>query len=205
MKLCAAIPMKDPCEAKTRLGEALSNEARAGLARTLFRNTLRTVLQVEAFESVFVVTGSRDIRGLAEEFGTQVLSQQPSGLNLAANLAADAAVRQGYDGLAVIPGDLADPSVSDLVDLARLARPETVVIAPAHDGGTNALLVCPPKGLAFRYGAASSHAHQKAAHRAGLGCTLAVKQSLLHDIDTSDDLDRLARYGPISVLGDLSG
>lgn len=200
MRLCAVIPMKDPSDAKTRLGSALSERGRAGLARTLFRNTLRTVAAVPAFERVLVVTGSDDIVALAQKQGAHVLPQRPAGLNAAAAHAAAEVSAEGFDGLMLVPGDLADPDPADLAALCDLARPHSAVIAPAHDGGTNALLVCPPNGIEFAYGARSSVAHQRAALAAGLSCTLAVKPSLLHDIDTSDDLERLLGHSPGRVF-----
>jgi hypothetical protein len=75
-----------------------------------------------------------------------------------------------------------------------------VIIAPAHDGGTNALVVSPPDAMPFAYGPDSCAAHQKAAAGGGLSCLIMPLPSLLYDVDRSADLNaRLgARPGPLA-------
>jgi 2-phospho-L-lactate guanylyltransferase len=70
----------------------------------------------------------------------------------------------------------------------------SAIIAPAHDGGTNALVVTPPEAMLFAYGPDSCAAHQAQAEDAGLSCLVMPLTSLLYDVDRSSDLGaRLAR------------
>lgn len=193
MKICALVPMKDPKNAKTRLGNALPLPARMGLARTLFRNVLSTAAQARSFSGMMVVTGSNEIASIANTAGADVVRETENGLNAAVALGADKAKRKGFDAICVLPGDLAEPSVDDLIALNQLAGPRSVVLAPSHDGGTNALVVPVSERFQFSYGPASSQSHQRAAYESGLSCIVSVKESFLHDVDTMDDLERYAK------------
>jgi 2-phospho-L-lactate guanylyltransferase len=71
---------------------------------------------------------------------------------------------------------------------------KSVIVAPAHDGGTNALVVTPPDAMTFAYGRDSCAAHQAKAEEAGLSCLVMPLPSLLYDVDRSSDLGaRLVR------------
>lgn len=193
--LCVVIPMKDPMQSKTRLGDALPLKTRAALTRTLFRQTLRVLRNVDPGLHVVVVTSSQDIAAICEPFGARLLADPGTGLNDAVRAGAAHACRQGFDSVCILPGDLADPSPEDIAALLALPRtPRSLIIAPAHDGGTNGLIVTPPDALAFAYGQNSCAAHQQQAQTAGLTCLLAPLASLLHDVDRSSDLGaRLVR------------
>lgn len=193
--LCVVIPMKDPDQAKTRLGDTLPAKTRAALTRTLFRQTLRVLRSLDQSVHIVVVSQSDAIRNICLPFRVAVIPDPDGGLNAAAQAGADYAAHHRFDSVCILPGDLADPSADDLAALFSLPRPEeSVILVPAHDGGTNAALVTPPGALTFAYGAGSCAAHQSAAERAGLSCVLAPLPSLLYDVDRSTDLGaRLAR------------
>ena len=178
------IPMKDPAVAKSRLSEVLPDAVRARLAMALFRRTLGFLAKAQPGMDVLVVSESEAIE--AEATGL-FLRQQSQGLNNAVTEGAAWAVERGYRAICVLPADLADPSKEDLARL--LALGDGVSIAPAHDGGTNALLVSPPDAISFHYGKGSCLAHQRAAE--GLACTIMPLESFRYDIDTSADLARV--------------
>ncbi|MEM6711164.1 MAG: 2-phospho-L-lactate guanylyltransferase [Pseudomonadota bacterium] len=195
MTLCVVIPMKDPGEAKTRLGDTLPTKARAALARALFRQTLKTLKDVDADLHIAVVTRSPAIREICYPFRAALIDDPGTGLNDAARAGADYAAHHRFQSVCILPGDLADPSREDLTALFALPRPHgSVTIVPSHDGGTNALIVSPPDAIQFAYGEGSSRAHQRAAEHAGLACVVKPLESLLFDVDTSSDLgSRLVR------------
>ncbi|EYD70888.1 2-phospho-L-lactate guanylyltransferase [Limimaricola hongkongensis] len=196
-KRLVAIPMKDPRDAKTRLGLALTPDQRGKLALRLFRATVarlrEAVEDLDAQVDLAVVSGSPIIRDVAETLGLTVIDDggAPS-LSLAVEAAAHWATGQGYDALCVLPGDIADP---DPVDLARLLDHPldggTAVICPAKDLGTNALMVPLPCPFAFAYGTRSTIRHRHAAEGAGLTPVMMPLGSLRIDIDTVADLDHL--------------
>lgn len=196
-KRLVAIPMKDPRDAKTRLGLALSPEQRGDLALTLFRATVtrlrEAVTGCATRIDLAVVTGSPAIRGVAESLGLNVIDDAgaPS-LSPAIEAAAHWATDHGYEALCVLPGDLAAPDPAELALL--LAHPldaGTAVICPAKDLGTNALLVPLPCPFAFAYGAKSTIRHRRAAEAAGLTPVMMPLGSLRIDIDTVEDLHHL--------------
>lgn len=193
--LCIVIPMKDPEQSKTRLGDVLPVKARAALARTLFRNTLRVLHAVDSGLHICVVTSSPAIAHIAHPFCAQVLDDPGEGLSAAAMAGARYAAHHRFRSACILPGDLADPSQEDFRTLFAAPRPDgSVTLAPAHDGGTNALIVSPPEALAFAYGPGSCRAHQTAAEDAGLSCLMMPLPSLLYDVDRSSDLGpRLVR------------
>jgi len=178
------IPMKDPAVAKSRLAEVLPDAVRARLAMALFRRTLGFLAEAQAGVDVLVVSESAAIEAEATGY---FLRQTGSGLNEAVTEGAAWAVAKGYRAICVLPADLADPSAEDLSRLLALGA--GISIAPAHDGGTNALLVSPPDAISFHYGKGSCLAHQRAA--AGLPCTIIPLESFRYDIDTSADLARV--------------
>jgi len=178
------IPMKDPAVAKSRLSTVLPDAVRARLAMALFRRTLEFLAEAQPEVDVLVVSESEAIE--AEVTGL-FLRQSGNGLNEAVTEGAAWAAAKSYGSICVLPADLADPSAGDLARL--LALGEGVNIAPAHDGGTNALLVSPPDAISFNYGKGSCLAHQRAA--AGLPCTIIPLESFRYDIDTSADLARV--------------
>jgi len=193
--LCVIIPMKDPGEAKTRLGDTLPAKTRAALTRTLFRQTLRVLKMLDQDLHIAVVTNSQAIAAICLPFRVQVLDDPGGGLNDAVKAGADYAAHHRFSSVCILPGDLADPASEDLSALFAAPREaSSVTIAPAHDGGTNALLVTPPDAMPFAYGPDSCAAHQSNAEEAGLSCLLMPLPSLLYDVDRSSDLGaRLAR------------
>lgn len=198
--LCVVVPMKDPSQSKTRLGDTLPPKARAALARTLFRQTLRVLRMVDADLYVVVVTSSDEIRQISYPFRAHllddpVMSDAGEGLTKAAETGAAYAAHHRFSSVCILPGDLADPAIDDLQALFALPRPEgSAIVVPAHDGGTNALLVSPPDAMSFAYGPDSCAAHQALAEKAGLSCLIKPLQSLLYDVDRSSDLSaRLVR------------
>ncbi len=178
------IPMKDPAVAKSRLSEVLPDAVRARLAMALFRRMLGFLREAQPGVDVLVVSESDAIK--AEVTGL-FLKQKGCGLNEAVTQGAAWAMTRGYGSICVLPADLADPSAADLARLLALGA--GVSIAPAHDGGTNALLVAPPDAISFCYGKGSCIAHQRAAK--GLACTIIPLESFRYDIDTSADLARV--------------
>ena len=178
------IPMKDPTVAKSRLSEVLPDAVRARLALALFRRTLSFLAKAQPDVDVLVVSESKAIEVEATGLFLQQIGQ---GLNAAVSEGAAWATEQGYEAICVLPADLADPSEDDLARLLALGR--GICIAPAHDGGTNALLVSPPDAIAFHFGGGSCLAHQRAS--AGKPCTIIPLESFRYDIDTSADLVRV--------------
>jgi len=181
------IPMKNPLRAKSRLAAVLPDAVRARLAMALYRRMLGFLQAARPAVDILVVSDAQALQGALSN--AMFLHQKSNGLNAAVSEAAAWAVAHGYTSICVLPADLADPCHDDLERL--LALKGGVVLAPAHDGGTNALLATPPDAIDFCFGRGSCAAHQKAAELAGVTCTIVPLESLKYDIDTSTDLARI--------------
>ncbi len=185
------IPMKDPNKGKSRLATVLPAPARRRLAIALFRQVLTFLRDNQPAHDVLVVTRSKKVIQVAEEYDALTLSETDTGLNNAVSQAAQWA-KSRYKSICILPADLADPDPGDLAQLLAYPRNGRYVsIAPSHDGGTNCLIASPPDAIAFRYGPGSSHAHQREAVANDIACTIAPLSSFAWDIDTSADLHRL--------------
>ncbi|MFI0395238.1 2-phospho-L-lactate guanylyltransferase [Paracoccus jiaweipingae] len=198
--LLVAIPVKDAALAKTRLRPVLSDHARAALARQLLTGLLQQLVQLRGqmpFFDISVVTASPDMAALARAQGAQIIPEGAArGLNAAAHCAAACAVAGGWRRLCILPGDLAAPGLHDLHRLLAW-RPDgaAVGLCPAHDLGTNALMISPPQVLDFGFGPRSFLRHYRRAMQRGIRPVVLPFASLRHDVDTAADLPRLQKGG----------
>ena len=193
-KLLLAIPMKDPSRAKSRLGIELSPSERANLAIHLFRNVVDCVKDAckerpGRSVDIAVISNSATIQKMCSTMDLKWINDGNAGnLSAAITCAAHVATQDRYANLCILPGDLADPSVSDvccLIDHASEAF--NAAICPSKDMGTNALLLPLPSPIAFHYGERSFHHHYRALVDAGLMTTILPLTSLRRDVDTIQD------------------
>lgn len=193
MKTLVVIPVRDFADAKSRLEPLLGASRRAAVARWLCERTLRFFRERMPEQDVLVVTASDAIAQLAGSYGAAVLREsQSTGMSAAAQLAAEWSRAQGYDSQLLIPADIAQLDEAELRALINHPRPfPSVLISPAHDRGTNALLTTPPDILPFQFGLNSSDQHWNAAHRRGITCSLIHLPKLRFDIDTPADFSAL--------------
>lgn len=202
-KLLVVVPMKDPADAKTRLGLVLSGPMRANLAVDLFSATIRHVQMAGrhiAWRAVdiAVVTSSSEIAGIARTLGITVIDDNGApALSLAVEVAAGWAETRGYDALCVLPGDIAAPTQQDLVQVFshRLDKHQAV-LCPSNDLGTNAFLISLPCPIRFSYGPASFLVHHRQCDAAGLCPVVLPLESLRFDVDTLLDLESLLSCNP---------
>ena len=193
------IPMKDPKDAKTRLGQGLDPQERCQLALSLFETLVKriqTALQTMGRNKdmdIAVVSASVTLRKTAEQLGIHYMPEGPrKGLSAAVQYATDQAQNLGYSSVCILPGDLADPKISDLARLLDYAMTkQTAVICPSSDWGTNALLLPLPNPIRFQFGEKSFYNHYRAMADANLTPVLLPLTSLRLDVDRLDDLRHL--------------
>lgn len=188
MSTLVLIPMKDSSQAKLRLGERLGLKERTGLALHLFRRTLAVLEAAQDRESfdIAVVTRCRRVANIATPH--RVIGELKPGLNPALTYAADRAVVFGYSRLCILPGDLANPCVGDIVGLLRSTA--DVVICPSEDRSTNAMILPLPARFPMSFGPGSAALHADAARMAGYRPSVMPFRSLCHTIDCPACLDR---------------
>lgn len=190
MSLLVAFPVKDAAAAKSRLAPLLPPRARHELA-------LRLHAQAQAFfrrhyphAARLVVTPSPAMAGRAEASGAQVLLEPAAeGLDAAARRGLRWARERGHDRLLWVPVDIAVWRRAEIDRLLADGLQHDVVIAPAADGGTNALLLDlrVVHHFEFAFGSGSAEAHARACRRAGLRGTLRRLPALSRDVDTTAD------------------
>jgi len=187
-RILVAMPMKPFIDAKSRLAAAIAQPQRERLVQALFLRTQRFFAsQFPEFDRL-VVTPSAEVQRACWRVGARCLLESGlAGLNTAAARAVDWACIQGYDKVLVVPGDVPVWMRGEVGALLDVGRAHDVVVARAHDGGTNAVLLRLPTAFEFRYGPDSAAAHLRGAHRAGLSAVTCQLPFLAHDIDVPAD------------------
>ncbi|VTU45353.1 2-phospho-L-lactate guanylyltransferase [Variovorax sp. PBL-E5] len=190
MKTVIAIPMKDTADAKTRLAPVLSPARRAHLALTLFDRAVDFFgASVPRAERV-VITSSPSIATRARAAGAMVLSEgRAQGLNRAAAIALSWARANAFDRLVIVPADIPVWLFQEVEVLLTAMVERDVVIAAAHDEGTNALALNPARvgEFEFSYGIQSALKHEAVCLARGLSHETRRFPFLGHDIDTIED------------------
>ena len=194
MSLCIVIPMKDPQYSKQRLSDVLAPDERQCVALNLLNKTLGFLNTHFADYDVLIVTPSTLIAEIARQYQVKVLLEpQANGLNDAITQGAQYCQLHGYKSVLVLPADIIDLCIHEFESLLNKPRPDdSVIICPADDGGTNALLCTPPMAIDFNYGIDSCSKHWHNAKRKGYQCELLTLPSLALDLDTAQDLQQLS-------------
>lgn len=199
MSTLIVIPMKDPASAKTRLRPALGSGERERLARLLFDNTLAFFARQCPDLPRLVVTESASIAQGSQWQGAQVLREEKrQGLNAALDAATLWAVRQGHSAMLFVAADVAIWEPDEIDALMAAGQDDTVAIAEAVDGGTNALYLPVPNACPFHFGPGSAVLHEIAARQRGYKARRLHLPYLARDVDTPEDLglwDRVQRKG----------
>ena len=132
------------------------------------------------------------ISSLAQKYGATVLIDSKPGLPQAAESAARWSINNDFESQLLIPADIARLDVTEVQSLLQAPRPApSVILTPADDLGTNALLTTPPDVIPFLYGIESSLAHQQAAQQRGVNFQLIELAALALDVDTPADIEQL--------------
>ncbi len=191
----AIIPVKDLSHAKQRLSGLLRSAERRALGLAMLEDVLAALGKTQGLSGIMLVSSDTDACDLARSAGARILAENGSGgLNPAVTSAARLLAREGVTGTLVLHGDipLATPEEVERL-IAALGPSPAIAIAPdAAHGGTNAMVVCPPDLIAFRYGQDSFSAHMEEAANSGVTPQVLDLPGLAFDVDTGDDLFSLA-------------
>jgi 2-phospho-L-lactate guanylyltransferase len=187
--IVAVVPVKRLAGAKQRLAGLLGPSQRAGLALAMLGDVLDVLSGAPAVGRIVVIGYDEAVAAVAREHGArfQTESGPGRGLNHAIEEAVSAYAAPA-DALLVLPGDVPAVTAADIDRLLALAPPRGVVVVPAIDGGTNALLLSPPDVIPPQFGPDSADRHLQAARQAGAAAASFQAASLLRDIDTVADL-----------------
>ena len=204
MRTLAILPVKSFGAAKQRLGDLLGQGSREALAQAMFSDVLASLRRVKGLDAIAVVTD--DSRAESAARGGRVVllrDRSETGQSDATRIGIAHAREARFDRVLLVPGDtpLLDPlEVDGLLTRATAEHLDAVIVPDRAGTGTNALLLHPPEVFAPSFGPGSLERHIEAASAAGVKFRVERVRSLMHDVDTPDDLADLG-----VLLGDLRG
>lgn len=183
------VPVKPFGEGKSRLASIVSPGLRAELSQSWLTHVLTIAKDWGRFAGLAVISRDATVLALAKALGALPIVEEGADLNAALTQANATVLAAGAEAVLALPSDLPLLSASDLEGLYALAHTEHgMVIAPSHDGGTNALLLRPPQAIPYAFGEASFTRHLALAATAELPHQVYRSPSLALDIDHPEDL-----------------
>jgi len=191
MAVWAIIPVKPLRRGKSRLAKVISADERADLNHYLLEHTIKVLRTIDEIENILVISRDKEALALARDLGARTVQEYGSpGLNTALTRAVEIVRNYETCGVLVLPADLPKLAAEDLKTiLAFRDAPPIVAIAPDRKKeGTNALFVCPPDLIEFKYGEGSFQKHIKEAQDAGAKLEICELPSLELDLDEPEDL-----------------
>ncbi|MBV9752150.1 MAG: 2-phospho-L-lactate guanylyltransferase [Hyphomicrobiales bacterium] len=192
----AVVPVKKLTRAKSRLGNVLSPAARRRLVLTMLEDVLATLRGAPTIGPIVVVTADRWVALVGEREGARILREGPTlGLNSALRLGARQTRKEGAKRLLFIPADVPFATAAEVgavVEASLSCERDGAVIVPAKKGGgTNALMLSPPKALSPSFGEDSFAAHCRQAVERCLELKVVQLPGLGMDIDEPTHLTAL--------------
>jgi 2-phospho-L-lactate guanylyltransferase len=187
--------IKDFGSAKQRLRPALGAESRQELARSNARLAVRAAA---AGDHVLVVAGGKEVAGLAQAWGAEVLLEPiEEGQNVAARRGIERAMEAGAGSVLLLSSDLplvTSDSVRELLDVVAVMDGPVAVAVPAIGrGGTNALYLRPPDAIALHFGDDSLVKFRRESEARGVDFVVHHSDAMALDLDEPADLARLRR------------
>ena len=192
MRTVAVLPVKSFDAAKQRLSSMLGTGSRQALAQAMFQDVLAGLGRVREIDAIVLVTNEVGAAYAAPDDAVVLEDDDESGQSAAALTGVRWALAEGFERVAMVPGDTPLLDADEVAEL--LASPEEIVIVPDRAGtGTNALVLTPPDAIEPSFGPSSLERHIAAAAESGRPYRVAEAPSLMHDVDTPEDLEDLAR------------
>ena len=192
------IPVKDFDAAKQRLSGLLDADERRALATAMLEDVAAAAAGARGCDAVALATRDATAIDLAAAHGFAVIEDRDNAGHSAALAGAVAELRRrGVDAMATLPGDIplvTAPEIDAL--LAAHDRLGGMTIAPSGDKrGSNGVVLTPPDAVPLRFGPDSFLPHLDAARARGIEPRIVERPGFALDIDTGDDLRRLAASG----------
>ena len=192
MRTLAILPIKSFGAAKQRLASALGSGSRRALAQAMFSDVLSSLRRVPSLDSIAVVTADVEAKSAAWDSRILVLDDDArAGQSAATVTGIRYALAARFDRALLVPGDtpLLDPGeVESLLRRSAAERVEVTIVPDRHGEGTNALLLAPADAIEPSFGPGSLERHVEAARAGGRSHRIESPSSLLHDVDTPEDL-----------------
>lgn len=208
MRTLAVLPVKGFGQAKQRLSDLLGEGSRRALAQAMLVDVLASLRRVPGIETTALVSGDPRARSTAmgeagpraagARSGGRVIvldDREQAGQSAAAAIGVRHALGAGFERVLLVPGDTPLLDALEVQDLLARSADDglaAAIVPDRHGTGTNALLLRPPDAIEPSFGPGSLERHVAAAAAAGVPHRVERVPSLLHDVDTPDDLAELA-------------
>jgi len=180
------VPLRSFALGKARLADALDDDARRALSRTMAER----VIAAAGTRPTVIVSSAPEVVTWARALGL-VHIDDPGSLDVAADHGRDWVREQGLSRVVVMHADL--PLASTLDGIADDGdRPIAVVVPDQHDDGTPVLAVPTAAEFTYAYGPGSCARHVAEAERRGLEVRVVHDRALGFDVDDAADLAALA-------------
>jgi 2-phospho-L-lactate guanylyltransferase len=192
MRTLAILPVKSFGAAKQRLSDLLGQGSREALAQAMFSDVLASLRRAKGLDAIAVVTD--DPRAESAARGSRVLvirDRAETGQSDATRLGIRHALESSFERVLLVPGDtpLLDPlEIDGMLTRASAEHLDAVIVPDRAGTGTNALLLRPPDIFNPSFGPGSLERHIEAASGTGIRFRVERVRSLMHDVDTPDDL-----------------
>ena len=187
------IPVKDLSNAKQRLSPVMEQSERTRLAHAMLLDVLDAVHSCGR-DTVSLVTSDPFAMEAAKQYAFDVISDK---LNLSESnaiaMATEVCHSRGIESTLVIPGDIPLIEASEIQVIYDCAPKRGSVLVPSLDKrGSNAVLRNPAALFPLRFGSDSFRPHLHAAIATNATCVVLSLPGIGLDIDTPEDLWRLA-------------
>jgi 2-phospho-L-lactate guanylyltransferase len=180
------VPLRSFALGKARLADALDDDARRALSRTMAER----VVAAAGSRPTVIVSSAPDVIAWARALGLDCV-EDPGSLDGAARRGREWVRAQGLARVVVMHADL--PRAVTLDGVADDGdRPRAVVVPDHHDDGTPVLAVPAAAEFTFAYGPGSCARHVAEAERRGLEVRVVRDRALGFDVDDAADLAALA-------------
>ncbi len=190
------LPVKDFAIAKQRLATALHPARRAGLARAMLSDVLRSIANARKPDRVVVYTGSEAVAELVRPYSFDIVEELlVAGHSAAVNRMVDDLADHASEILS-IAADLPTLTGADVDRVFESASAAINLIGSRDGTGTNAALFVMPARIRMQYGDGSLNRHLETAKVAGLKADVLRIPGIEFDLDTPDDLRAYLRRGP---------
>ena len=185
----ALVPVKRLGAAKSRLRGTLGERADE-LTLAMLADLLDALVSSPQVARVVVVTPDESVAQVARARQAEARVADDAGLN--EGLADACHALAGPDeAVLVVLGDVAGATrleIGALFDALAQLGGRGVILAPARDGGTAALLRAPHRAMGTRFGPGSATAHRALASEAGVPFRELALPALAIDLDRPEDL-----------------